>query len=255
MTDKQPDYWENIEKDFKLVKVIAGRIKRNISKTADYDDIFQDGCIGLLEAHANWDESQGASFNTYAGIRIRGEIYDGLRRLTWQPRSYSRARRKLENAVREVEKVKLGPASHREIAEKMSLSLSDYFDLVNEQYKQFIPLYCRDDEDSIITPIIELAAATPGIDSIMIAKEDNELLAQAIEKIGKNSSRRRLVFDMYSIDNLTEAAIGVIIGVSESRVCQLLREAIEIIKTELEILKNAQFVEMFRQLEEKYQKS
>ena len=109
-----------------LVKRIAYHLKGRLPDTVLVDDLIQSGMVGLLEAAKNFNPTQGASFETYAGIRIRGAMLDEIRRGDWTPRSVHRKSRDMMEAIRKVENRTLSSATDSEIAIEMGIDLSEY---------------------------------------------------------------------------------------------------------------------------------
>src|SRR5687768_1392679 len=110
-----------------LVKRIALHMIARLPASVQLDDLMQAGMIGLLEAAQKFDGSKGASFETYAGIRIRGAIVDEMRRGDWVPRSVHRNARRVSQAIAHVE-ARLGrDATDTQIAEELGVSLDEYF--------------------------------------------------------------------------------------------------------------------------------
>src|SRR5262244_4514025 len=109
-----------------LVKRIAYHLAGRLPPSVEVDDLIQAGMLGLLEAASNYAANRGASFETYAGIRIRGAMIDALRKLDWAPRSVHRKARAAAAAVREIEAEFGREARDTEIAQKMGVSLDEY---------------------------------------------------------------------------------------------------------------------------------
>ena len=115
-----------------LVKRIAYHLAGRLPASVDVADLIQAGMLGLLEAAANYAADRGASFETYAGIRIRGAMIDALRKLDWAPRSVHRKARAVAAAVREIEEETGRDARDSEIAERMGVSLEEYHSIVQD---------------------------------------------------------------------------------------------------------------------------
>ena len=115
-----------------LVKRIAYHLAGRLPASVEVDDLIQAGMLGLLEAAANYSEGRGASFETYAGIRIRGAMLDGLRKLDWAPRSVHRKARAVAKAIRELESEYGREARDVEVAERMGMKLSEYHRIVED---------------------------------------------------------------------------------------------------------------------------
>ncbi|MEE9423251.1 MAG: sigma-70 family RNA polymerase sigma factor, partial [Gammaproteobacteria bacterium] len=115
-----------------LVKRIAFHLMSRLPPSVQADDLIQAGMIGLLEASRNYDATQGASFETYAGIRIRGSMLDEIRRTDWTPRSVHRKARQVAEAVRQIENEYGRDARDVEVAEKLGLELRDYHRILQD---------------------------------------------------------------------------------------------------------------------------
>src|SRR5210317_948817 len=115
-----------VTKHAALVKRIAYHLMSRLPPSVQADDLIQAGMIGLLEASRNYDASQGASFQTYAGIRIRGAMLDEIRRTDWTPRSVHRKARQVAEAVRKIENEEGRDARDVEVASEMGLGLDEY---------------------------------------------------------------------------------------------------------------------------------
>ena len=112
-----------VEKHASLVKRIACHLINRLPASVQLEDLIQAGMIGLLEASRKYDETQGASFETYAGIRIRGSMLDEIRKNDWAPRSVHRKSRMVAEAVRNIENEQGRDARDVEIAEMLEMSL------------------------------------------------------------------------------------------------------------------------------------
>src|SRR5262249_51482878 len=115
-----------------LVKRIAYHLAGRLPPSVDVADLIQAGMLGLLEAASNYAANRGASFETYAGIRIRGAMIDALRKLDWAPRSVHRKARAVAAAMREIEKETGRDAKDSEIASKMGVGLGEYHAIVQD---------------------------------------------------------------------------------------------------------------------------
>ena len=115
-----------------LVKRIAYHLMSRLPASVQADDLVQAGMIGLIEASRKFDPEQGASFETYAGIRIRGAMLDEIRRTDWTPRSVHRKAREVAEAVRKIENEKGRDARDVEVAEVMGLELNEYHKILQD---------------------------------------------------------------------------------------------------------------------------
>src|SRR5690606_7484412 len=121
-----------VEQHTPLVKRIAHHLLARMPASVAVEDLYQAGLIGLLDAIKRFDNTKGASFETYAGIRIRGAMVDEVRKGEWAPRSVHRNARKIQEAIRIVEHRTCRDASDREIAEELAISLDDYYKMLQD---------------------------------------------------------------------------------------------------------------------------
>ena len=121
-----------VTKHASLVKRIAYHLMSRLPPSVQADDLIQAGMIGLLEASRNYDATQGASFETYAGIRIRGSMLDEIRRTDWTPRSVHRKARQVAEAVRSIENEHGRDARDVEVAEKLGIDLREYHKILQD---------------------------------------------------------------------------------------------------------------------------
>ena len=205
-----------------LVKRIAYHLMSRLPASVQADDLIQAGMIGLIEASRKFDPDQGASFETYAGIRIRGAMLDEIRRTDWTPRSVHRKAREVAEAVRRIENQKGRDARDVEVAEAMGLSLEEYHKILQDSTG--CRIFSFEDpgmlgEDGVPEPGRH---ADQPLDTLQ--KSDfKQGLAQEIKGLPE---RERLVMALYYDEELDLREIGEILGVSESRVCQIHGQAL-----------------------------
>ncbi len=121
-----------ITNNVSLVKRIAHHLSARLPDSVDLDDLMQAGMIGLLEAASNFDSSKGASFDTYAGIRIRGSMLDEVRKQDWTPRSVYRKQREVSAMIQSIEAETGKAAEPQAIATGLGISLTDYFEILRD---------------------------------------------------------------------------------------------------------------------------
>lgn len=205
-----------------LVKRIACHLMNRLPATVQMEDMIQAGMIGLLEASRNYDENQGASFETYAGIRIRGSMLDEIRKNDWAPRSVHRKARMVAEAVRQIEHERGRDARDEEIAEVLGIALEEYYQILRDASSQRV-LSLEDigsGEDSILD---NLSDNGPGI---LDGLQQEDMQRQLGEAIAGLPERERLVMALYYDEELNLREIGAVMGVSESRVSQIHSQAI-----------------------------
>ena len=211
-----------VEKHASLVKRIACHLINRLPASVQLEDLIQAGMIGLLEASRNYDERQGASFETYAGIRIRGAMLDEIRKNDWAPRSVHRKARMVAEAVREIEHDEGRDARDTEIASVLDMPLQDYYKILqdNSYHKvlSFEDLGVGD--DSILE---NMSDNGPGILDGLHREDLQRILSEAIASLPE---RERLVMALYYDEELNLREIGAVLGVSESRVSQIHSQAV-----------------------------
>lgn len=205
-----------------LVKRIAYHLMSRLPPNVQQDDLIQAGLIGLLEALRNYDASQGASFQTYARIRIRGAMLDEIRKNDWAPRSVHRKARMVAEVVRGIENRTGRDARDHEIAEAMNLSLDEYHQLLQEASGHRVFSY---DELEIEAHggVSGLVDRNKGPLEGLQSEDFKKSLAEAIAGLPE---RERMVMSLYYDEELNLREIGAVIGVSESRVCQIHSQAV-----------------------------
>lgn len=203
-----------------LVSRIARHISSRLPNNVLLDDLSQAGMIGLLEAARNYDASKGASFETYAGIRIRGAILDDIRRGDWAPRSVHRAQRKVTQAIREVEASLGRSATDAEIAASMGMGAEEYYAVLRDAAACNLASFDQFSEDG--EPSASLDEATQPL-RYAGKEEFREHLIDAIDQLPE---RERLVLSLYYNDELNLKEVGAVLDVSESRVSQIHSQAV-----------------------------
>jgi RNA polymerase sigma factor for flagellar operon FliA len=204
-----------------LVKRIAHHLLLRMPASVQVDDLIQSGMIGLLEAAKKYDVSKGASFETYAGIRIRGSMLDEVRKGDWAPRSVHRKSRKVAEAIKIIEARTGKDAKVQDIAKEMEIDLNAYYAILQDASGS--RLFSYDDIMEGDDSAIELAAgALPGPCDGLQRSTFKAHLATAIEGLPE---RERLVLALYYDEELNLKEIGEVIGVSESRVSQIHSQA------------------------------
>ncbi len=199
-----------------LVKRIAYHLAGRLPPSVEVDDLIQAGMLGLLEAAANFSLDRGAKFETYAGIRIRGAMLDALRKLDWAPRSVHRRARDVADAVRTLENELGREARDVEIATRMQVSLEEYHAIVQDAAS--CQIACLDDATAG-------RAVDPGLDPFRDTADEEfrKALAVAIDGLPE---REKMVMSLYYNDELNLKEIGLVLEVTESRVCQLHGQAL-----------------------------
>jgi len=200
-----------------LVKRIAFHLAGRLPASVEVDDLVQAGMIGLLEAAAHYSADRGASFETYAGIRIRGAMIDALRKLDWAPRSVHRKAREAAAAMRAIEEREGREARDAEVAEALGVSLDEYNRIVQDA--AVCQVGSLDESEGAVD--IADHGSDPGGEA-----EQGELRTAMAAAIANLPERERLVMSLYYDEELNLKEIGAVLGVSESRVCQIHGQAL-----------------------------
>ncbi|HHM04853.1 MAG TPA: RNA polymerase sigma factor FliA [Gammaproteobacteria bacterium] len=205
-----------------LVKRIAYHLMSRLPPSVQADDLIQAGMIGLLEAARNYDSGQGASFETYAGIRIRGAMLDEIRRNDWAPRSVHRKARKVADAVRQIESRERRDARDHEVASELGMTLDEYHQTLQDASGYLVMSFddMGVDDEAVAS---QLSDRSPGPDDGVQNDDFKKSLSEAILSL---PDRERLVMTLYYDEELNLREIGAVIGVSESRVSQIHSQAL-----------------------------
>jgi len=199
-----------------LVKRIAHHLVSRLPPSVQVEDLIQAGMIGLLEASRHYDAGQGASFQTYAGIRIRGAMLDEIRRLDWTPRSVHRKARDVSEAIHQLENHLGREPRDTEVARHLGMSLDDYHDVLRDAATAKVFSIDYSDPERGEAP--EPAGDEPPPLSRVEDEGFHDALADAIRNLPE---REQLVMSLYYDDELNLREIGEVLGVTESRVSQI----------------------------------
>lgn len=211
-----------------LVHHIVGRIGAHLPENVERDDLVSAGILGLIKAIDRYDEGRGAKLATYASSVIKGEVMESLRAKDWAPRSVRRKARELAKTSAKLEYALGRPATEEEIAEAMGVSTDEYYRLLEQVGGATLlsleeALSSDDDgregEAADVDPWDEF-----GDPAIQLEDEDvKRVLAEAVQRLPE---REKQVIGLYYQEELTLKEIGAVLGVTESRVCQIHSQAI-----------------------------
>ncbi|TRX00477.1 RNA polymerase sigma factor FliA [Candidatus Methylobacter oryzae] len=205
-----------------LVKRIAYHLLSKLPDSVQIDDLIQAGMLGLLEAIKNYDASQGASFDTYAGIRIRGSMLDEVRRSDWTPRSVHKKARMVSDAIRAIENKTGREAKDVDVAKYLGISIDEYNHILQDSSscRVFSVEELAQDGDRYLDEALDYQEEP--VDGL--SREGfQQALADAIMALPE---RERLVISLYYDEELNLREIGEILNISESRVSQISTQAV-----------------------------
>ncbi|HWD07996.1 MAG TPA: RNA polymerase sigma factor WhiG [Actinomycetota bacterium] len=212
-----------------LVKYVAGRVSSGLPANIEQADLVSYGIFGLIDAIEKFEPGRGNKFETYAISRIRGAIIDELRAIDWVPRSVRYKAREIEKAIAKLESELNRVPTDPEIAGQMGISVSELRSLY--QQISFVSLVALDElmtvggEKGDSMPLIETLQDTGTADPVA-AFESEEMKRILLEAINKLPDREKIVVTLYYYEGLTLAEIGQVLGVTESRICQMHTKAV-----------------------------
>lgn len=217
-----------LEQYLPLVKRIAYHLKGRLPDSVFVEDLIQSGVVGLIEAMQKFNANQGASFETYAGIRIRGSMLDEIRKGDWTPRSVYRKSRAVSEAINQVESKVGREARDEEISEEMGVSIKEYHHILQDTNSvQLLSIDQPDHEELAegrmisqgMTPFGELA--------------ESGFQEALVNEISNLPDKEKLVMALYYDEELNLKEIGEVLEVSESRVSQIHSQAVKRIRSRM----------------------
>lgn len=219
-----------------LVDFVANRIGSGLPSHVDWEDLRSYGSFGLLDALNKFDFEKGVKFETYASNRIRGAILDEIRAQDWVPRSVRSKARDIIRAREECEAILGRPASHEEVAQSMGLPMSEYWNLTRQGLAMQVSGYASHEwsasfrpdsqfeERSSSEPFVIDRAGGSSPEEMLQVEEVTDLMGEAVNQMDERS---KILLALYYLQEMTLAEIGQILGVTESRVCQLQSKALQ----------------------------
>jgi len=207
-----------LESHLDLVKYLALRMSTKLPASVEVEDMIHDGIVGLLDAFEKYDSGRSVRFRTYAKSRIRGAILDGLRQKDWRPRSIRLMQRDLDATIGKLSSINGRLATEEEISKAMGLDLETYRHLL---------------QDLNVGPLLSLHELPKNIDPPTRARselpdrrlEHRELIDKLAAELSRLPEREKRVMELYYRSELNMKEVGAVLGVTESRVCQLHAQA------------------------------
>jgi len=199
-----------------LVKRVVNRLFQSTKTFNEYDDLISCGIIGLIDAMDRFDASKGASFETYSQIRIRGEIIDYMRSLDWAPVHLRLKIKKVESAYDELSQATGRLVSDQEVAQHLNIHQNELQEILKESHflnvihlEELLQDTVQEDPSLISDNMIESGA------------ENQDFRERLTKEINKLSEREKMLISLYYTDELTLKEIGLVLDLTESRVCQI----------------------------------
>ncbi len=225
---------ELVERFLPLVKTVVGRVAMTLPSHVDIQDLNSAGLVGLLDALRRFDPKSGATFESYARLRIRGAVLDELRRMDWVPRSIREKARRVQDAMQILEQQKGTLPSDTEMARSLNLSVDEYQELLDEiRPATFV---CLDSSRSM-----ESDEGATQYESVADDRQDDpsqgaaerEMARLVVDRLEMLPEMQRKVLALYYFEDLRLREIAEVFGVTESRICQIHAQAILAIKNYL----------------------
>lgn len=222
---------ELVEQHIGLVKTVVGRLAMALPPHVDIEDLQSAGLVGLLHAVRRFNPHGGASFETYARVRIRGAVLDELRRMDWVPRSVHEKARRVQDAMQRLEQEHGSVPTEEDVARAMGLGLDEYRELLSEiRPTTFVSLDAvktghDEDRPRPMETLSDDRNPSPGEETAK--RELARLLADRIEQLPE---AQRKVLALYYFEDLRLREIAEVFGVTESRICQIHAQAILALK-------------------------
>ncbi len=215
-----------------LVKLVAGRLSMYLGFNVEYDDLVGYGIFGLIDAIDKFDLMKDVKFETYASLRIRGAILDQIRKMDWIPRTIRQRQKKIEAAIREIEKDGGHVATDAEIAAKMEISEDEYQNWQNQmKVTGVVSLNEFMDQGADIPEDSNNRSSSFVKPEEAVEKEElKKMLAESLELL---TDKEKKVILLYYYEELTLKEISEVLEVSESRVSQLHTRALQKMREKL----------------------
>ena len=218
-----------------LVKYVAGRLSAGLPNSIEQADLVSYGMFGLIDAINKFEPSRGNKFETYAMSRIRGSIIDELRSIDWVPRSLRAKARAVEKAYTKLEHELLRTPTDAEVADELGTTEEDLQNVFTQI--SFFGLVALEETVSVGADRSESVTLgdtipDPGLGPVgaFEVEETKQILAQTLNRLPE---REKIVLTLYYYEGLTLGEIGGILGITESRVCQIHTKAVIQLRSKL----------------------
>ncbi|MDC1294902.1 MAG: FliA/WhiG family RNA polymerase sigma factor [Myxococcota bacterium] len=207
-----------------LIRYIVNRLAVRLPNHIDLDDLYSTGAIGLMDAIDKFDPGKGCKFKTYAEFRVKGAVLDQLRSLDWVPRSVRQKGRKLEAAYSDVEQRLGRAATEDEVADSLGLEIDKFHTMINQvrgisivNLEEVRGTNSEGDKAGTFADVVEDVTAENPFAALK-SRETKHVISDTINALPE---KERLVISLYYYEDLNMKEIGKILGITESRVCQI----------------------------------
>ncbi|CAN5405507.1 RNA polymerase sigma factor WhiG [soil metagenome] len=218
-----------------LVKYVAGRVSVGLPSSVEHGDLVSYGMFGLIDALEKFDLDKGFKFETYAISRIKGAIIDELRSIDWIPRSVRTKAKRVERALAELERRLDRTPSEEELAAELEMTVEELRQVLTQVSLTSIAALdeTMPGEDGNKQSLVDTLADRDATDP-QEALEDSEVRRLLGETINRMSDREKTVIVLYYFEGMTLSQIGEVLGVTESRVCQMHTKAVLGLRTRMQ---------------------
>jgi len=214
-----------------LVKVVAGRLSMYLGYNVEYDDLVSYGIFGLIDAIDKYNPNMQNKFETYASLRIRGEILDQIRKMDWIPRTVRQKQKQIDAAIKEIESTTGKTASDEAIAQKLGISENEYADWQNQlKVTNVVSLNEYIEQGSDVPNGRNGSSHFDTPEEVFEEQELKIVMREALELL---TEKERKVIELYYYEELTLKEISMVLEVSESRVSQLHTKALSRMKDKM----------------------
>ena len=223
-----------VEKYVPLVKNVVGRLAMTLPPHVDGEDLYSAGLTGLLSAVRQYNPNAGTSFETYARLRIRGAVFDELRRMDWVPRSVHTKARRVQAVMNEIEQKKGRVATEQEMAAALKISIPEYHQWLEEiRPATFVCLDAafNNDFDDSISQYESLADQRQ--EDPLDGTSRREVAKVIADRLQELPEMQRKVLALYYFEDMRLREIAEGFGLTESRICQIHAQGILAIKSYL----------------------
>jgi len=226
---------EMVEKYIPLVRGVVGRLAMTLPPHVDGEDLFSAGLHGLLSAVRQYNPKAGTAFETYARLRIRGSVFDELRRMDWVPRSVHTKARKVQAVMNQIEQAKGRAATQQEVAEALKIPLDEYLQWVDQiRPASFVCLDAAMNNDSDDSASQYESLADQRQESPLEGTFKREVAHLLADRLKQLPDMQRKVLSLYYYEDMRLREIADTFGLTESRICQIHAQAVLAIKSYLQ---------------------